>query len=268
MYPSVLALCFQICEATFCRRPNASNMTDISDNKPGYASVWSPARPNLVALLCLHTVMCCISLLFVPEQITYQKTAAIYDSAHFIGAVLNTASFAPVAFFFTLSRFSFGYLLGFYFYTMILGYLWLLAFSEYRYDHALAQISIFFSALAFLAPATLITSPIRQRFVLSTRALDFLLSFILLLAATTVTIGASYNFKLIAVSISTLPRRNLSRIPELCDRHRVNALLPFAFACFITLGKPWRAGQPASASDTISRHITKMTLLRHAGYCF
>lgn len=219
-------------------------MTDICNSGPGYASLWSRSRITLVALLGLHTVMCCISLIFVPEQISYQKTAAIYDSAHFIGAALNTASFALVAVFFTFCRFSFGYLLGFYFYTMVLGYLWLLAFSDYYYDHALAQISIYLSAVAFLAPALLITSPIRQRFTLSLRAFDFLLSLILLLATIVVAAGASHNFKLVAVSDIYNFRGEIAlpRFMGYAIGIVSNALLPFAFACFMARGKTWRAG--------------------------
>ena len=77
-----------------------ASMIDISANNPDCGSVRSRAQPNLVALLCLHTIMCCISLIFVPQQITYQKTAALFDNAHVIRAVINAASFAPVAIFF------------------------------------------------------------------------------------------------------------------------------------------------------------------------
>lgn len=220
-------------------------MNDKPYNKLDGNVVRPRTWTSLVPLLCLHTIMCCISLVFVSGQINYPKTAPIYDSsAHFIGAGLNAASFAPVALFFILGRFSFGYLLGFYFYTMILGYLWLLAFSDYRYDHALAQISIFVSAWAFLAPAMLINSPITQRFVLSARALDLLLSFILLLAAATVAVGVSYNFKLVGLS-DIYKFRDEIAFPGFL-RYAIgivsNALLPFAYACFIALGKPWRAG--------------------------
>ena len=67
-------------------------------------------------------------------------------------------------FFSRSADFSFGYALGFYFYTMVLGYLWLVEFSRFHYDHTLAIASALVSALAFLAPVLFITSPIRQRF--------------------------------------------------------------------------------------------------------
>ena len=139
---------------------------------------------------------------------------------------------------------SFGYFLGFYFYTMILGYLWLVQFSLLSYNHLLATISIFLSALAFLAPSLLITSPIRQRFVLSARQFDLLLSLILVLAAATVAVGAFYNFRLVNFS-DIYKYREQIEFPALL-RYSVgitpNALLPFAFACFVALKRPYRAG--------------------------
>ena len=142
------------------------------------------------------------------------------------------------------AEFSFGYVLGFYFYTMILGYLWLVAFSRFNYDHALATISAFGSALAFLVPALFITSPIRQRYTLSARALENLLSVILIFAAMIVAAGAFYNFRLVGVAdIYRLPQRTaISGVACLCQwARRSSALLPFAFACFVARGHRWRA---------------------------
>ena len=83
---------------------------------------------------------------------------------------------------------------------MILGYLWIVQFSKFHYDHTLATISAFVSALAFLVPALFITSPIRQIYSLPARALDNLLSLILILAAIVVAAGAFYNFKLVGIT--------------------------------------------------------------------
>ena len=123
----------------------------------------------------------------------------MFDKTRLYAAALNIALFALVSILFAFSRFSFGYVLGFYFYTMILGYLWLVEFSKFNYDHTLATVSAFVSALAFLVPALFITSPIKQRFILSARALDNLLSFILVFAATIIAVGALYNFRLVGL---------------------------------------------------------------------
>jgi hypothetical protein len=118
-----------------------------------------------------------------------------FDKTHLYGAVLSAALFATVSILFTFSRFSFGYFLGFYFYTMILGFLWLVQSTKLNYDHTLAAVSAFISAVAFLVPALFITWPIRQRFVLPRQALDNLLSFILILAAVIIAAGVYYNFE-------------------------------------------------------------------------
>ena len=41
------------------------------------------------------------------------------------GAIAIVAAFAAVSYWFVCTPFSFGYFLGFYFYTMVMGYLWL-----------------------------------------------------------------------------------------------------------------------------------------------
>lgn len=204
--------------------------------------MWSRSRVGITLLLVLHIVSCCVSLIFVAESITYQATP-LFNKAHLFGALLSVASFSLVALLFTFSRFSFGYVLGFYFYTMILGYLWLLPFSGFRYDHSLAYISIFFSGSAFLAPALLITSPATQTFVLSARTFDAALDLILALATATVVAGALYNFRLASISDIYNFRQGIE-FPGLL-RYAIgivsSALLPFAFAGFVTRGAPWRA---------------------------
>src|ERR1700736_4103347 len=164
-------------------------MPGIADNRPHLVPFRSHARLVLGLLLPLHLVACCLSLIYVAElYATYQLV--VFDKTHIFMASLNVVLFAAASILFTLGRFSFGYFLGFYFYTMILGYLWIVEFSKFHYDHTLATISAFGSALAFLVPALLITSPIRQTYSLSVRALEILLSFILIFAAIIVAAGA------------------------------------------------------------------------------
>ena len=68
-------------------------------------------------------------------------------------SLIGSAPFAVLSILFIISRFNFGYFVGFYFYTMILGYLWLAPFSKFQYDHTLASVSAFASAVAFFVPA-------------------------------------------------------------------------------------------------------------------
>jgi hypothetical protein len=217
-------------------------MNHFSDDTPNLASMRSHAGLWRAFLLYFHIVTCCLSLIYVAEfYATYQ--IVMFDKARLYAAALNIALFALTSILFTVSRFSFGYVLGFYFYTMILGYLWLVEFSRFHYDHRLAAVSAFASGLAFLVPALFITSPIKQRFILSARALDNLLSFILALAAAIIAVGALYNFRLVGVADIYGFRGELEFPAWL--RYAMgttsNAVLPFAFACFVARGSRWRA---------------------------
>jgi hypothetical protein len=215
-------------------------MNDLSAVGSKYASTRLQFRIGLIPLLCLYIVTCCVSLAFI--AISYADVVA-FDSHHLLTPLLFVAGFSFVALPFTLARFSFGYFLGFYFYTMILGYLWIIEFSRLSYDHTLAIVSILLSALAFLAPALFITSPLNPRFALSARAFETLLSLILVVATATVAVGALYNFKLANLDDIYKFRAALEFPAWL--RYSIGmisgALLPFAFACFIERGNRWRA---------------------------
>jgi hypothetical protein len=184
-----------------------------------------------------------VSLIYI-AQISTDQQLVLFDRSLVFKAVSNAAIFSIVALLFIPSQFTFGYFVGFYFFTLILGYLWILGFSRLHYDHSLAHISIFLSALAFLVPALFITSPTKLRFTLSARGLDYLLSFILILSATTVAIGAYYNFKPVGLSEMYTLRREILLPGYLKYAMGMvpNALLPFAFACFVMRRDLWRAG--------------------------
>jgi hypothetical protein len=200
------------------------------------------ARPGLILLLSFHIVVCWLSLIYVADIYAYLKIP-MFDSARLSAAALFVVPFAIVSYTFALSRFSFGYCLGFYFYTIILGYLWLAGFSKLDYDHTSASISAFLSALAFLVPALFVTHPIKRRLVLSARALDNLLWLIYVFAAAVIAVGASYSFRLIGLGDIYNFRGGLEFPTGL--RYAIgvtsNAMLPFAFACFVARGNWWRA---------------------------
>ncbi|MCG2643540.1 MULTISPECIES: hypothetical protein [Bradyrhizobium] len=137
-----------------------------------------------------------------------------------------------------------GYIVSFNFYTMIAGYLWLIAFSLLRYDHLLAYVSIILSGLAFTVPALFITSPISRPLDISPRAFDHLLSLILLVGTGIVAVGALYNFTPAGLSEIYKYRAEMNFPAPL--RYAIgiasNALLPFAFASFLERKLYWRAG--------------------------
>lgn len=218
------------------------SMTDLSAAPPHSIPKLSNVRLGPAFLIAFHIVICCLSLIYVSEFYGYLKVV-MFDQSQLYAATLNIMPIALASTLFAFSRFSFGYVLGFYFYTMILGYLWLVIFSRFNYDHALATISALGSALAFLMSALFITSPIRQIYTLSTRALENLLSFILIFATIVIAAGAFYNFRLTGIADIYKFRNDLEFPAWLAYAIGATsgALLPFAFACFVARGQRLRA---------------------------
>jgi hypothetical protein len=195
-------------------------------------------------------VLCCVSLIYI-ARFKYEHGDyfdgtlyhIFYDPVRLPIVIMVIGAFAPVAILFVLARFSFGYFAGFYFYAMIFSYLWLNCFSTLDYNHRLGGLSAAASAIAFLLPALFIASPLPQRYVLSRRMLERLLILILLFAAATFAIAASYNFRLVGLE-QIYDFRDQLKFPVLI-RYFIGitstALLPFAFACFVRLRKYWLA---------------------------
>jgi hypothetical protein len=207
-------------------------------------------RPiGLAVLICLHCVLCCVSLVYVsyfkfPDYFTAATFHIFYDPARLHVAAAVTALFGAVALFFAVARFSFGYLVGFYLYSMLLSYLWINCFSNLDYDHRLAGLSAAVSAVAFLLPALLISLPIRQIVVLSAKTLNLVLGLILVSAAATIAIGAMYNFRLVGLEdiYDYREKLGLPTIISYLTGIMSSALLPFAFAVFVVRKKYWMAG--------------------------
>jgi hypothetical protein len=140
-------------------------------------------RLGLVLLICFHIVVCCVSLTCV----AYLKPVyhIFIDPARLPIAVAAVTAFAVVGLLFVFADFSLGYFVGFYFYSMVAGYLWLNCFSDFSYNHQLSGLSAAASAVAFLLPVLFISAPIRQVRAISAEAFDRLLMLILLLAVAT-----------------------------------------------------------------------------------
>jgi hypothetical protein len=199
------------------------------------------------ALLCIqiiYVLVCCVSLAGATQFYAPQLRIGPIDPYHIAVAATYVAPFALLSVLFVVCRFSFGYALSFYFYTIILGYLWLIGSSQFKYDHALAYASAFASGLAFFLPALFITSPLKARFVLSRRAFARLLLLILILASALIAIGASFNFRLVGIIANLSDARNQLDFPPWLNYGigiTSTALLPFAFAGFVLMGNMWRA---------------------------
>jgi hypothetical protein len=206
-------------------------------------------RLGLGILVCAHIFICCVSLIHVanfrfPNAFAPAEFHIFYNPAQLPTALLAVGAFAVVASLFVLARFSFGYFAGFYFYTMVLGYLWLNCFTDLSYDHRLAGLSAAASAVAFLLPAMFISAPLRQTWVLSEPAFDRVLTLILLLALAIAAVGATYNFRIVATD-DIYEFRNKMEFPATLNYltgMTCSALLPFAFAGFAARKACWRAG--------------------------
>jgi hypothetical protein len=217
-------------------------MTDFAD-RAGFTAAGRDKHQELLKLAFLigyHIVICCVSLVYASRlELAY----IFFDPSRWSIGVGVVAAFALVSVVFVFARFSFGYLVGFYFYTAILGFLWLVCFTRLHYDFRLAALSAATSAIAFLLPALLITSPVPQLYAMSRSALEYLLTFILALAVVIIAVGAIYNFRLVALT-DIYDFRDDLRFPTIINYLTgiiVSALLPFAFACFVALKQHWRA---------------------------
>jgi hypothetical protein len=217
-------------------------MTERNDNS---AKVLFPRGRFSVALALLlgfHVIICCVSLTYVAY---FYRIPAIFafDGARIGPAILVAAPFAPVVALFAISRFSFGYFLGFCLYTVILDYLWLVNFSVFPYEHRWPAVSAAFSGLFFLLPALMIASPLPQTFTLSPRAFDRMLMAILLVGAITVVTGALSNFRLVGIGEIYAFREGIHfSVPMGYAIGTTSVvLLPFAFAGFLLRAARWRA---------------------------
>jgi hypothetical protein len=190
-------------------------------------------------LICFHIAICCVSITYASQL--YHTFHIYYDPQRLFYAILIVAVFAPVSLLFAFADFSFGYFVGFYFYTTVVGYLWLTCFSDFDYNRGLAAFSAAASALAFLLPALLITSPAGQKLVFPLRSFDHLLTFLFLLSLATVAIGASYNFQIVSPGAASALRNdvipaNLGYLIGITS----SVSLPFLFACYVARKRYWR----------------------------
>jgi hypothetical protein len=206
-------------------------------------------RLGLALLICFHIVICCISLVCLAENnppVAFDPVVfhLFFDPSRLPVAVAVIAAFALVSPVFVFARFSFGYFVGFYFYSMIAGYLWLNCFTDLNYDHRLAGLSAAVSAAAFLLSALFVSLPIPRVYVLSQRGFDRLLTLILVLAIGTIAAGATYNFRFVALT-KIYDFRDALESPKILNYLVTivsNALLPFAFAGFVARKAYWKAG--------------------------
>ncbi|MBR0843855.1 hypothetical protein JQ607_26980 [Bradyrhizobium liaoningense] len=199
-------------------------------------------RVILGSLIGFHIIACCISLACLSRD--YYVYHIYYDPVLLKGAALAIAAFALLSYVFLRAPFSFGYFVGFYFYTMVVGYLWLNSFSRFEYNHWLSGASAVASMVGFLAPALFVSSPIRQRFRIEESTFDRMLTFILVVGVATILFSATYSFRLVSLAQMYEFREKITIPNPLYYWIGItsNSLLPFIFACFVVRKSYWRAG--------------------------
>lgn len=197
------------------------------------------SKAALTVLVLLHSAVACLSLI---------KAAAFQSYIHFSPerlwiAVAIAVAFSTVSLLFAAARFSFGYFIGFYFYTMILGFLWIDVFSEYSYPRLLAGLSAALSLVLFLLPVLFVRAPFPQLVTLSNARFEHLLTLILVVSIGTIAVAATYNFRLVSIA-HIYDYRDTLEFPgavRYLTGWASSILLPFAFACYWLLGQRWRA---------------------------
>jgi hypothetical protein len=221
----------------------------------------SDSAAVLLVLLCAHIATLFASLAYSVDSfsnvVNYQPSGAF-------ATMLAMSFFASVSVLFAVANFCLGYLLGFYFFTMILGYLWFERFSILTYDHHLAVVSIILSGVAFLLPALFVRSPVRQVLQWPVRHLDVLIDGVLLLAAAMLVAGATYHFKLVGLTEMYKFREQIQfPLPIRYGTGIVAyALLPFAFAlCAMSERYRRAAGALLLIVSFYPVTLTRLTLL-------
>jgi hypothetical protein len=191
----------------------------------------STRRDMILPLLFVaFLILTCVSLTEVLHN-SFPRHPLFWQA---VAGTLGSALFIPL---FMSAHFSFGYIIGFNFYSMIAGFIWLNHFIIVTsYDRAQARWSVAASLLLVLVPLLFQVRPLPPRFSLSPRMMDRLLLGLLAFALAVLAWNALYGFALVSTAEADRLRSTLSRptVLNYIDSWLVGALLPFAFAWFAT----------------------------------
>lgn len=205
----------------------------VSRSVEGGGFYWRGAGLRASVLLCFFG-------LFFLSLATVSKYALAFHIGHqgalgaggVATALLITACIAPV---FQFARFGFGYLVGFYLFTMIAGYFWLNRFSELDYDHGAALISAIVSVILFLVPALFIRPQPIAVLAIPLKIFNYVPACILVVAVLALVVASRNGFRFGGLSEMYKYRTELAH--PLLVRYAMGniggALIPFAFACLL-----------------------------------
>jgi hypothetical protein len=182
----------------------------------------------------VYVILMCASLAVV--ALIYPTFHIEFDVDRITAPMWFVLLVAAVGMLFAVARFSFGYAVSFYIYSVVLGFIWLSYFTNFEYDHDVARISALASLVAFMLPALFIRSAIRQRIILSPDMIDPLLFVILSMSAATITVCSLYGFDVPDDLENMYQLREQLAYPALLNYLSgtcISVLLPFSLACSI-----------------------------------
>lgn len=188
---------------------------------------------DLYLLALVHAAICCISLVLVANRfpgfdINYDPDVRVDAISGVLFAVILVSPF------FAFARFSFGYFVGFYLYTAVIGFVWISYFSAFPYDQAAARFSVVASIIAFLIPAMLV-GPGRSIWRgLPVLLFDRMMVALLVLSVGTLGVAMFYDFRIVGISEASSTRASLAmpRALNYLIGNIVGAVLPFLTACY------------------------------------
>jgi hypothetical protein len=217
--------------ASVARHLDSEELAPTMNNPPLPPQKVSSARTDGLALgtlLGLFLLASCISVTMVMRISDPASPLFLW------GAVGGTSLLLVFITLFLAARFSFGYLAGISFYSMIIGFVWLSYFTLSDYDHVRARWSAAASLLMFMLPLMFQTSWLRRPLVLSLQTMDRLMIAGLAVALVVILWGASYGYALVGIDEADGLRSAFARptILNYATGAITGGVLPFAFAYF------------------------------------
>lgn len=187
---------------------------------------------GLTALLFLHLAVIVLSINLVAAA--YPLHIEALTKPQLLAAIESTAAIACVAPLFYFARFSFGYVVGFWMYGMVAGFLVISHSTRLPYDQHAARISAAFALVTFLLPVLFLRPNMKFGPALRELWLDRLLTGLLIFVAGLLVWSSAYGFHFLAYLDSIKVRSETIRPPLLnyLNGICIGAILPFVFACF------------------------------------
>lgn len=216
-------------------------MSELVGNAPGTLVETKQDEPWTIALLLLTF----FALLFY-SFVLVSQVQPLFHVGHSeywpILAVVPVTLTVAIGLAFAFARFSFGYLIGFYLFTMMAGYFWLNKFSVLNYDRDQALTAATLSIVLFLLPVLMVRGR-SVPFQLPGKLFDRLPDAILVFSTVILVICALDGFRFVGINDTEAFRSQMAVARSPLVNYAIGningALIPFAFACAWMSGRKW-----------------------------